>query len=48
MREVRRLFDWWYGGTEFGNLVRKKGGKLLSDGGDGTEVGHRRCSRPME
>ena len=48
MREVRRLVDWWYGGTEFGNLVGKKGGELLSDGGGGKEVRQRECSRPME
>ena len=39
MREMRRLVDWRYGSTEFGNLVGKKGGKLLSNGGGGSEVG---------
>lgn len=27
------------GSIEFGNLVREKGGKLLSNGGGGSEVG---------
>jgi hypothetical protein len=48
MRRMRRLTDWWYAGLEFGNLVGKESGKLLSDGRDGSEVGQRRHSRPME
>ena len=36
---MRRLVDWRYDSSEFGNLVGEKSSTLLSNGGGGSEVG---------